>query len=139
MPTRRTRNSLSPEAGRLQTALTKPESDLRKGWVTLLLDTTLDRPILDLLPSSEQLTDWLVEATTVDNLERLRNRHGEPAWHRLTARAAANPTTVHDWLGEALVAKLQVVVWDPYVDRPGCRGIEICQAGVVLHDDEVVG
>ncbi len=107
MPTRRTRNSLSPEAGRLQTALTKPESDLRKGWVTLLLDTTLDRPILDLLPSSEQLTDWLVEATTVDNLERLRTRHGEPAWHRLTARAAANPTTVHDWLGEALVAKLQ--------------------------------
>jgi hypothetical protein len=107
MPTRRTRNTLSPDAARLQAALTSPESDLRKAWVTLLLDTTLDRPILELLPTSEQLTDWLVEATTVDNLERLRARHTEPAWHRLRARAEAHPTTVHDWLGEALVAKLQ--------------------------------
>lgn len=107
MPTRRTRNTLSPEAGRIQTALTKPESELRRAWVTLMLDTTLDRPLLELMPSSEQLTDWLVEATTAENLERLRERHGDPAWQRLRARAEANPTTVNDWLGEALVAKLQ--------------------------------
>lgn len=107
MANRRTRNTLSPEAGRLQTALTKPESELRRSFVTLMLDSTLDAPLLDLLPTSEQLTDWLVEATTLDNLERLRQRHGDPAWSRFRDRAAANPTTVHDWLGEALVARLQ--------------------------------
>ena len=90
MANRRTRNTLSPEAGRLQTALTKPESELRRSFVTLMLDSTLDAPLLELLPTSEQLTDWLVEATTLDNLERLRQRL-QPSSPRLPV-AAALPT-----------------------------------------------
>ena len=107
MATRRTRTTLPPGAARLQAALSAEESELRERWVSLLLDASLDQPLLQLMPDAAQLTDWLVEATTLDNLERLRERHGDPAWSRLKARAAANPTTIQDWLGEALVARLQ--------------------------------
>lgn len=107
MATRRTRTTLPPGAARLQTALTAAESELRDRWVTLVIDSTLDAPLLDLMPDAAQLTDWIVESTSLDNLERLRTRHGDPALRRLRDRAGANPTTVHDWLGEALVARLQ--------------------------------